>query len=74
MKSAGTESTKRNQQRYERTAVQVKENLIAQFRECNRRIIEWEKTFIATHGIYPDPEDIPQVIAIAMWKDSEFQA
>lgn len=35
---------------------------------------EWEKTFIATHGIYPDPEDILQVIAIAMWKEGEFQA
>ena len=63
-----TAATTQTRQRYERVAQNVKENLISQFKECNTRVIEWEKSFIATHGTYPDPEDIPGAVAIAMRK------
>ena len=46
----------------------VKENLISQFKECNTQVTEWEKSFIAKHGTYPDPEDIPEAVAIDMQK------
>lgn len=63
-----TAATTQIQQRYERTAQKIKESLISQFKECNARVIEWEKSFIATHGTYPDPEDIPGAVATAMRK------
>ena len=46
----------------------VKENLISQFKECNTQVTEWEKSSIAKHGTYPDPEDIPGAVAVAMRK------
>ena len=60
-----TVATTQTRQRYERTAQKVKENLISQFKECNTRVIEWEKSFFAT---YPDPEDIPGAVTTAMRK------
>ena len=44
----------------------VKEILVAQLKECIQLITEWEQRFITTHGIHPNPEDIPDITANAM--------
>jgi hypothetical protein len=66
LKSGDTSGRQRTRQRYERTAKKVKENLIAQLRECVQLINEWEQTFITTHRTHPNPKDIPEITATAM--------
>ena len=50
----------------QQTAKKVKENLIMQFKECKRNILEWEQAFITNHGMHPNPDNIPDIIAKAM--------
>lgn len=65
-KSSDSSVREHTRQRYEQTAKKVKENLITQYKECKRNILEWEQTFISNHGLHPNPDDIPETIAKAM--------
>ena len=63
IKSSDSNVREHTRQRYEQTAKKVKENLIMQFKECKR---EWEQAFITNHGMHPNPDNIPDIIAKAM--------
>ena len=54
-------------------AKKVKDILIAQVKEPDRSVTEWEQTFITTHGTHPNPEDTPEMTAKAMRKRKRFQ-
>ena len=58
----------RTYKRYERAAAKVKQALIEEYNRQDSEFKSWQNGYIASEKKYPNPEDIPPEIALAMRK------
>ena len=58
----------RTHKRYERAAAKMKQALIEEYNRQDSEFISWQNGYIASEKKYPNPEDIPPEIALAMRK------